>query len=501
MTGTQVLAVTPEVYPLIKTGGLADVTGALPGALASEGVTVTTLVPGYPAVMRALRKAQVCHQYTDLFGGPARLLRGVAAGLDLFVLDAPQLFERPGGPYADPHGTDWPDNALRFAGLSRVAADLGQGLLTAYQPALIHAHDWPAGLAAAYLQYSDHSRPATVMTVHNLAFQGRFDRALLPVLGLPRAAFSLDGVEYFGGVGYLKAGLRLSDRITTVSPTYAAEICTPEGGMGLDGLIRGRADRLAGILNGIDVTTWDPANDPLIATPYDRRKLAGRAANRRTLQARFGLDPEPRAMLFGVVSRLTWQKGLDLLLAALPTLLAEGAQLAVLGSGEAVLEGGFAAAAAALPGRVAFLSGYDEPAAHQMQAGADALLVPSRFEPCGLTQLCALRYGAVPIVARVGGLADTVVDASPMALAAGAATGVQFAPVSVPMLEHAIRRAAALYRDKPMWRRLQANGMATDVSWAAPARLYAELFRSAIAERRSLLPEGEGGARAGGVGG
>jgi starch synthase len=483
MTGTRVLSVTPELYPLIKTGGLADVTGALPAALAGEGAAVTTLLPGYPEVLRALEGVRVDHQYTDLFGGPARLLGGVAAGLDLFVLDAPHLFERPGGPYADPRGVDWPDNAVRFAALSRVAADLGQGLLPAYEPALLHAHDWPAGLAAAYLQYSDHPRPATVMTVHNLAFQGRFERTVFPTLGLPAAAFRVDGVEYYGGVGYLKAGIRLSDRITTVSPTYAAEICTPEGGMGLDGLIRGRADRLVGILNGIDVTTWDPARDPLIATPYERRKLAGRAANKGRLQSLFGLAPEPQAMVFGVISRLTWQKGLDLLLDALPALLVEGAQLAVLGSGDTALETGFAAAATAHSGRVACLFGYDEPLAHQLQAGADALLVPSRFEPCGLTQLCALRYGAVPVVARVGGLADTIIDASPMALAADAATGVQFAPVSVAMLEHAIRRAVALYRDKPAWRRLQANGMAADVSWAGPAKLYADLFGGAIAER------------------
>jgi starch synthase len=240
---------------------------------------------------------------------------------------------------------------------------------------------------------------------------------------------------------------------------------------------------LTGILNGIDVTVWDPARDGLIAAPYDRRTLAARAANKARLQALFGLDPEPGTMVFGVVSRLTWQKGLDLLLAALPALLAEGAQLAVMGSGDVALQNGFAAAAAAHAGRVGCRFGYDETAAHQVQAGADALLVPSRFEPCGLTQLCALRYGAVPVVARVGGLADTVIDASPMALAAGAATGVQFAPVSIPMLEHAIRRAAAIFRDRPAWRRLQANGMATDVSWAGPARLYADLFRSLVAER------------------
>jgi starch synthase len=483
MTGTKVLAVTPELYPLIKTGGLADVTGALPAALAGEGVAAATLVPGYRDVLRALTDARTVHQYTDLFGGPARLLSATAAGLDLFVLDAPHHYDRDGGPYVDAAGVDWPDNARRFAALSRAGADLGLGLLPAWRPDVVHAHDWPAGLTAAYLQYSGRRRPGTVMTVHNLAFQGRFDRSLLRLLGLPATAFGVDGVEYYGGIGYLKAGLRLADRITTVSPTYAAEICTPDGGMGLDGLLRGRADRLTGILNGIDVAVWDPAHDPLTASPYDAETLGVRAANKALLQAELGLDPDPEAMVFAVVSRLTWQKGLDLLLAALPTLLAQGAQLAVLGSGDAPLQAGFAAAAAAHPGRVACLLGYHETAAHRIQAGADALLVPSRFEPCGLTQLYALRYGAVPVVARVGGLADTVIDASPMAVAAGVATGVQFAPVNVPMLEHAIRRTAALYRDKPAWRRLQANGMATDVSWAGPARLYADLFRGLVAER------------------
>ena len=327
---------------------------------------MTSLVPGYPDVLQALGPTQVVHQYRDLFGGSARLISGRAVDLELFVIDAPHLFDRPGGPYADPQGVDWPDNAFRFAALSRVAADLGLGLLPAYQAAIVHAHDWPAGLTPAYLHYSGRARPATVATVHNLAFQGQFDRRMLAALGLPAVAYSVDGVEYYGGIGYLKAGLRLSDRITTVSPTYAAEICTPEGGMGLDGLIRGRADRLSGILNGIDVSTWDPSHDPLVATAYDRRKLAARAGNKTQLQADFGLDPEPGTLLFGVVSRLTWQKGIDLLLAALPALLSEGAQLAVLGSGDAALQNGLTAIAAAHPGRVACLLGYRETAAHRL---------------------------------------------------------------------------------------------------------------------------------------
>jgi starch synthase len=478
-----VLSVVSEVYPLIKTGGLADVAGALPGALMSEGVSVRTLVPGYPAVMKAARRASIAHAYTDFYGGPARILAGRASGLDLFVLDAPHLFNRAGGPYAGLDGRDFGDNAIRFAALARAGASLGQGLLPAYTPQVVHCHDWQAGLTAAFLTYDTAPRPGVVMTVHNLAFQGQYDRRLLAQLGLPPRAFATDGVEYYGDIGFLKAGLRLADRLTTVSPTYAAEICTPEGGMGLDGLLRGRADRLVGILNGIDETAWNPATDAAIAAPYARADLAPRALDKADLQTRFRLDIDPAAPVFGVVSRLSWQKGLDLLLAALPVLITEGGQLVLIGAGDPGLEAGFAEAARRYPGKVGCITGYDEGLAHKVQAGADAILVPSRFEPCGLTQLCALRYGAVPVVARVGGLSDTVIDAGPMALAAGAGTGVQFAPVNTPMLENAIRRTVTLYRDPTAWARLQANGMAADVSWRAPAKRYAALYGDLIAER------------------
>lgn len=483
MSQIEVLAIASELYPLVKTGGLADVTGALPAALKPLGVRVRTLLPGYPAVLAGIAGARSVRLLPDLFGGPARLLSGAVNGLELYVLDAPHLYDRPGGPYAGPDGRDFTDNALRFAALARAGASIGQGLIPRYRPQVVHTHDWQAGLTAAYLQYDAGPRPGTVCTIHNLAFQGQFDRRLLAALGLPAASFTPDGVEYYGDIGFLKAGVRLADRITTVSPTYAAEICTPERGMGMDGLLHGRADRLSGILNGIDTTTWDPAHDPLISAPYSADDLDARAANKAALQTRLGLTPDPRAPLFGVVSRLSWQKGLDLLLATLPMLMAEGAQLALLGSGEPALEQGFRAAAAAYPGRVGCVFAYDEPLAHQIQAGVDALVVPSRFEPCGLTQLCALRYGAVPLVARVGGLADTVIDATPMALASGAATGVQFAPVETPMLENAIRRTLELYRAPEAWRRLQLNGMATDVSWTQSARRYAQLYAGLLTER------------------
>ncbi len=483
MTAVSVLAVAPEIFPLVKTGGLADVTGALPAALAREEVAATTLVPGYPAVLDALRGAKVIHAWPDLFDGPARLLRGRAAGLDLMALDAPHLFARPGNPYLGPDGRDWPDNAQRFAALALVAADIGRGALPDFVPDIVHAHDWQAGLVAAYLRYGEGKRPATVMTVHNLAFQGIFPATLLSTLGLPAASFSIQGIEYYGNVGFLKAGLALADAITTVSPTYAAEIRTPEGGMGLDGLLRTRAGSLHGILNGIDDDVWDPAGDDLIPSKYSAATLGRRAANKLELQERLGLNVAADAMLFGVISRLTWQKGLDMLLADIDALAASGAQLALLGTGERVLESGFAAAAAKHPGQVGCEIGYDEKLAHLIQSGADALLVPSRFEPCGLTQLCALRYGNPPVVARVGGLADTVIDANEMAVAAGAGSGVQFAPPTREMLTAAIGRAMALWRKPAVWRRLQRNAMKTDVSWRRPAARYAALYRSLLAAR------------------
>ncbi|MCM2327017.1 MAG: glycogen synthase GlgA [Lysobacter sp.] len=478
MSGPAVLSVASEVFPLVKTGGLADVAGALPPALAAEGVAVRTLLPGYPAVLAALPAAATVHDWPLLNGGPARLLEARAAGLDLFVLDAPHLYDRPGNPYVGADGKDWPDNALRFGALGAVAAELGRGLLPAFAPGIVHAHDWQAALAPAYLHYAGEPRPRTVMTVHNLAFQGQFPAELLAPLGLPPHAFAMDGVEYYGTIGFLKAGIALADRITTVSPRYAMEIRTPEFGMGLDGLLRSRAGALFGILNGIDTEYWNPATDPYLAARFDAGSIAARAANKRALQERLGLDVGDDAPLFGVVSRLTWQKGMDVLLAALPELLAHGAQLALVGSGEAELEAGMRAAAAANPGRIGVLIGFDEAAAHLVQGGSDALLVPSRFEPCGLTQLCALRYGSVPVVARVGGLADTVIDANEMALVASAGNGLQFSPVTPEALALTLERAVALWRDRPTWRRLQQHAMSAEVGWQRPARQYAALYRS-----------------------
>jgi starch synthase len=322
-----------------------------------------------------------------------------------------------------------------------------------------------------------HGGPKTVMTVHNIAFQGQFPASVFGTLGLPAQAFAIEGVEYYGNVGFLKGGLATADLITTVSPSYAQEICTPEFGMGLDGLLRARRSALRGIVNGIDTAVWDPAHDPHIAETYGPRTLARRSANKRAVEQRFGLEPG-EGILHGVVSRLTWQKGMDIFAAALDHLVETGARLALIGTGEEAIERAVTAAAERHPGRIGAVIGYDEALSHLVQAGCDTILVPSRFEPCGLTQLYGLRYGCVPVVARTGGLNDTVIDANEAALQAGVATGIQFSPVDQPALEHALARAAHLHADTKVWRSMQKCGMAADVSWERSASAYARLYRN-----------------------
>ncbi|MDX3900424.1 MAG: glycogen synthase GlgA [Sphingobium sp.] len=471
----QVLAVASEIYPLVKTGGLADVVGALPGALAAHGVTVRTLVPGYPAVLAEAGKPRKVARYDALFGARATLLAARVGGLDLLILDAPDFYARPGGPYGDAAGNAWQDNWARFAALGRVAADIAATGVGSWRPALVHAHDWQGAMTAAYMRFGPAHAVPRVTTIHNLAFQGRFGADIFGELGLPPEAWGVDGVEYYGGIGFLKAGLVSADAITTVSPTYAQEICSPVDGMGLDGLIRGRADRLHGILNGIDTAVWDPATDPLIAKPFSARSLGGRTASRRAVEQRFGLAGDG-APLFIVISRLTWQKGMDLLADAMDHLVGLGGKIAVLGSGDAPIEGAFLAAADRHPGRVAVQIGYDEPLSHLMQAGGDAILIPSRFEPCGLTQLYGLRYGCVPVVARVGGLADTIIDANEAALSAGVATGLHFAANDAAALHGAIAKAVRLHGAGAPWLAMRKAGMKADFSWTQSAAHYAALF-------------------------
>ncbi|SDE02705.1 glycogen synthase GlgA [Limimaricola pyoseonensis] len=480
---TAVLSVASECAPLVKTGGLADVVGALPEALRPEGVSMRVLLPGYPAVLEALETgATAVMTENDLFGGPARVLAGRAAELDLLVLDAPHLYERAGSIYLGPDGRDWPDNPQRFAALSWIAARIAaEGIAPggeSWRPDTLHCHDWQAGLAPDYLaQMSGGANVRTVMTVHNIAFQGLFEPHLIEALRLPRHRFTTEGFEYYGRVSALKAGLVAADRLTTVSPTYAAELLRPDFGMGLDGVLRARRRALTGILNGIDETAWSPASDPHIARTY--RLPARKRPNKAALQAEMGL-PDAPGPLCCVVSRLTDQKGIDLLLEALPALLDRGGQLALLGSGDPALER--ALREAAHDPNVSVRIGYDEALSHRLIAGADAILVPSRFEPCGLTQLYGLRYGTVPLVALTGGLADTVIHASPAAIDRGVATGVQFHPVDAAPLAVALDRLCDLYARPDIWAQMQRNAMKQPVGWSVSAKAYAALYRDATAE-------------------
>lgn len=478
----QVLSVTPEIFPLIKTGGLADVTGALPIALAAKGVTMRTLIPGFPTVMAAFKKKKAVLQYPLLQGAKASVHSVQLAGLELFVLDAPHLFDRPGGPYGNATGVDWPDNWRRFAALSQVGGDIAGGAISGYQPDIVHAHDWQSAMTLAYMRYGKAVGVPSMMTVHNLAFQGQFGAGIFGELGLPAVAMALDGVEYYGGVGFLKAGLQAAWAITTVSPTYAQEIRSAEFGMGLDGLINMRSSDLYGIVNGIDTGIWDPETDKHLVSDYTAATLKARAPNRAAVEDRFGLERDDSPIVC-VISRLTWQKGMDILATVVDGIVARGARLAILGSGDAGLEGALLAAAARHRGRIGVVIGYDEGLSHIMQGGCDAIVIPSRFEPCGLTQLYGLRYGCVPVVARTGGLADTVIDANEAAVSAGVATGFQFAPNNAGALLHAVRRLVDAHASPAVWESLQRQGMKADVSWDKSAEKYVELYRLLLSKR------------------
>ena len=467
----KVLSVASECVPLLKTGGLADVVGALPAALVAENWEMRVLMPAYRPLLQRIADWPEVWAAPDLFGGPARIVSGKVDGVSVLLLDAPHLYDREGGPYSGPGG-DWPDNPLRFAGLAWAAASVArEGLSDGWRPEILHAHDWQGGLAPAYLRYGGAGGVKSVITIHNIAFQGWAPAALLGALRLPAEQYHADALEYFGGLSLLKAGLVTADAITTVSPNYAAELMRPEFGMGLQGVIAARAGVVSGILNGVDTAVWSPETEPVA---YGPGRMAGKAANRAALCAEFGLEvPGPLAI---VVSRLTDQKGIDLLPAVLPEFIEAGGGLVVLGSGAAEMEAAVLGLAQRFPGRVAVRVGYDEALSHRMFAGADAVLVPSRFEPCGLTQMYGLAYGTLPVVAAVGGLADTVIHASPAAMAAGVATGISFHPTDAVAFGQALRHLVRLHADRKAWDRVQANAMRHPVGWAASAAEYAALY-------------------------
>jgi starch synthase len=489
----RVLHVGAELYPLLKTGGLADVLGALPFAQLALGADARVILPGFPPVIEGLEGLRAIARLSPMFGiDDATLefgtLRGGASelGLGVYVIRADRFYRRGGNPYVDEQLRPYDDNILRFALLGWCAAQLAHSTDPAWQPSIVHAHDWHAGLAPLYLRSAHETIAApyvpSVTTVHNLAYQGLFPASRWSTLGLPDRYFSMEGLEFYGQISFLKSGLNFADRITTVSPTYAREIQTAEHGAGLHGLLKQRARDLSGILNGVDYTVWNPREDRLIAATYGPTHLQPKSKNKAALQAQFGLKAGSDALLFGVVSRLTEQKGFDLLLEAVPDIVSRGGQLVVLGTGEPALEAGMQRAVHAHPDSVGVHLGFDEALAHRVIAGSDVVMVPSRFEPCGLTQLYALAYGSLPLVHRVGGLADTIEDASLENLADGVATGFVFERFEHEALVAAVRRAFALRVRAAEWRRAQERAMQQNFSWESAAQRYIALYQELLRE-------------------
>ena len=483
----KILFASSEAHPLIKTGGLADVSGALPRALRDLGHDVRLILPGYrPILNRGNDLTPVAALTSAHIRGPARLLEGrlPETRVVTYLLDAPAYFDRPGNPYVAPDGRDWRDNAQRFASLARVVVQvaMNQAQLS-WQPDLVHCNDWQTGLVPALLA-GVANRPATVFTVHNLAYQGLFSWSEYQTLNVPAAWWSPHALEFYDKFSFIKGGLVFADWITAVSPTYAQEILTPAYGCGLDGLLNHRADRLVGILNGVDYHVWDPAHDALIPFTYTAESLAGKARNKTDLQGEVGLAQSPQLPLLAHIGRLVEQKGTDLLLEALPELMERDLQLVILGTGDAVLEKALQAAAQRYPGRVAVAATYNEALAHRIEAGADIFVMPSRFEPCGLNQIYSLRYGTVPVVRRTGGLADTVTDTNTQTLQAGTASGFHFDEPSAASLLAAIDRALQLYPQTTLWQRLIAAGMRQDFSWKRSAQRYLTLYEQALEPAR-----------------
>jgi starch synthase len=478
----KILFATSEAQPLIKTGGLGDVSGSLPPALKVLRHDVRMILPAYRGTLTPAGNLKVVAEL-DLPGNPhtVRLLQGQLPGtrVSLYLVDSPMHFDRPGGPYGGPDGSDWPDNASRFALFSRAvcAVALGQAGLD-WAPQVVHCNDWQTGLVPALLA-QEHNAPATLFTIHNLAYQGLFSWHTFQSLELPYELWSMHAMEFYGQFSFIKGGLTYADWLTTVSPSYAREICTPEFGYGLEGLLQHRADRLSGILNGVDYATWDPAHDPMIRHAYTADSLDEKFANKTALQRKFGLTEDATVPLVGMVGRMVEQKGIDLVIGALDLLMQHDMQLVVLGAGEKNFEDTLKAAAqhySALGVQV----GYDEPTAHLIEAGADMFLMPSRFEPCGLNQMYSLRYGTAPVVRRTGGLGDTVVDANKHSLETGTATGFVFDDANPAALYSTVLRALELYKDQSAWRKMIRTGMRQDFSWERSAKSYLALYRQII---------------------
>jgi starch synthase len=492
--GLRVLFVSSEAFPLAKTGGLADVCSALPATLAALGVDIRVMIPGYPSALDALRRKHIVETYRDTASGlDCRLVAGQMpdSGLPVLLLDCPELFRRDGGLYQDGGGADWRDNHRRFAALCAAAARIALGeTRLAWRPDIVHGNDWHTGPLPALLRQSGAARPKTVLTIHNLAFQGIFPLETFPDLGLAADALSPDGMEFYGQLSFLKAGIRYSDRLTTVSPNYAREILMPEQGCGLEGLLRSRESDLVGILNGVDYRVWCPSRDSELTSRYTPDELSGKIACKEALQQEMGLPVAPDAPLMIYVNRLTHQKMADVLLQAIPAAVSTGAQIIVHGAGDRAYEDAFADLARQHPNQIQARIGYHESLAHRLHAGADIALTPSRFEPCGLTTMYAMRYGALPVTRRVGGLADTVRDADAEAKGAPDGTGFLFAAASANELAACMRRAVDWYGNDSIWRPLQRRAMQRDFGWERSAHRYLALYEALMADKpEAAAPE------------
>lgn len=472
----KVLFASSEAFPLIKTGGLADVAGSLPVALRELKQDVRVILPAYAALMETVTRAH-CMAKLNLPQGEVRILIADLPGTELkvWLVDYPPFFDRPGNPYLGPDGIPWHDNADRFALFSQVVVEIAmQRTSLRWHPDVVHCNDWQTGLIPALLSL-EKQHPPTLFTIHNLAYQGVFPYSTFVALGLPETLWTYQALEFHEQLSFIKGGLVFADKITTVSPTYAEEIQTAEFGYGLEGLLEYRAAHLSGILNGIDMDAWNPESDPNIAGRYSVRQVEKKKVNKVALQRLFEL-PQKEVLLVGFIGRLVFQKGIDIVLQALHELMKLPVQLVFLGTGEYEYEQSLRYFSEQYPERIAVKIGYDEKIAHQIEAGADVFLMPSRFEPCGLNQMYSLRYGTLPLVRDVGGLADTVVDSSPENLVAGTANGFVFSGEQSWDLVKLMRRVLELYAQKTIWKKLQITAMWRDFSWDNSAREYKQLY-------------------------
>ncbi len=473
----KILFVTSEAHPLIKTGGLADVSGSLPKALAELGQDIRLIIPNYQAVKISGNVRTLCSLRVDNRTVNILETQMPDSPITVWLVDFPDFFNYPGNPYSDGNGNAWPNNAERFALFCKVAVEVAMNRTDHdWKPDIVHCNDWQSGLVPALLSLEKH-RPATIFTIHNMAYQGLFPASQIAALNLPGQLWHANGLEFFNMLSFMKGGLVYADHITTVSPTYALEIQTPEFGYGLEGLLSHRKDTLSGIINGIDLEQWNPATDRYINHPYQAKSLDKKYANKAELQERTGLPTDNKCALFGLISRLVEQKGIDMVLECLPDILAMPIQFVLLGAGNSEFEQHLLQLQTLYPDKIAVTIGYDESLAHLIEAGSDIFLMPSRFEPCGLNQMYSQRYGTVPVVRKTGGLADTVVDSTPETLANNTATGVVFTEASAGALLEAVKRTLLLYNNAKAWKKMQVNAMAKDFSWQHSAEQYLELYR------------------------